>query len=136
VRGAVIRDGRILLVREVSDGLWTVPGGWADVNESASACAVREVREESGFEARVVKLVGVWDSRRQGYRYRHPFCIYKLFFLCELLGGTPKPSIETSEVGFFALETLPALSRGRVNATQIARMFAHQHDPALPAEFD
>ena len=42
VRGAAFVDGRILMVREVSDGLWTLPGGWADVNQSAAECVVRE----------------------------------------------------------------------------------------------
>ena len=47
VRGAVIEDGRILLVREIADsGRWTMPGGWADVNQSPSECVIRELREE------------------------------------------------------------------------------------------
>src|SRR5262245_49515037 len=51
VRGACFVDGRVLLVREISDGRWTLPGGWADVNQSAAECVVREIFEESGFEA-------------------------------------------------------------------------------------
>jgi ADP-ribose pyrophosphatase YjhB (NUDIX family) len=136
VRGALIRDGRILLVREVSDGLWTLPGGWADVNQSAAQCVEREVLEESGYQARAVKLAGVWDSRRQGAHRPHPYTIYKLFFVCELTGGAARPSVETSEVDFFAANELPPLSLGRVNSAQIARMFAHERDRSLPAEFD
>ncbi|MGH8143055.1 MAG: NUDIX hydrolase [Steroidobacteraceae bacterium] len=136
VRGAVFREGRVLLVREISDGCWTLPGGWADVNQSARECVEREISEESGFEARAIKLAAVWDARRQGYAYRHPYSIYKLFFLCELTGGTARASIETSEVEFFAPEELPPLSTGRVNAHQIARMFEHWRDPALATEFD
>jgi ADP-ribose pyrophosphatase YjhB (NUDIX family) len=136
VRAAVFRDERILLVREISDGRWTLPGGWADVNQTARECVEREVLEESGYLARAIKLAGVWDYRRQGHTVSHPYAIYKLFFLCELVGGAPRPSIETSEVGFFALDELPELSRGRSNAAQIARMFAHRADPALPTEFD
>src|SRR6516225_4615084 len=56
VRAAVFRDQRILLVREISDGCWTLPGGWADVNQSARECVEREVKEESGFEVRALKL--------------------------------------------------------------------------------
>jgi ADP-ribose pyrophosphatase YjhB (NUDIX family) len=136
VRGAVIQGGQILLVREVSDGRWTLPGGWADVNQSARECVEREIREESGYVARATRLVGVWDSRRQGASRPHPYTIYKMFFLCELEGGSPQPSLETSEVGFFPPEALPALSLGRANAAQIARMFAHWREPLLPAEFD
>jgi ADP-ribose pyrophosphatase YjhB (NUDIX family) len=136
VRGAVIREGRILMVREVGDGRWTLPGGWADVNESAGRCVEREILEESGFEARAVKLAGVWDSRRQGHICVHPYTIYKLFFVCEFLGGAARTSVETSEVDFFSLESLPPLSLGRVNATQIERMFAHARDRSLAADFD
>jgi ADP-ribose pyrophosphatase YjhB (NUDIX family) len=136
VRGAVFRDAQVLLVREISDGCWTLPGGWADVNQSAKECIEREISEESGFEARAIKLAAVWDARRQGYAYRHPYSIYKLFFICELIGGAARASIETSEVGFFALDELPQLSIGRVNAHQIARMFEHRRDPALSTEFD
>lgn len=136
VRGAVIQGGRVLLVREVGDGLWTLPGGWADVNQTAAQCVEREIREESGFEARAIKLAAVWDSRRQGARRPHPYTIYKLFFVCELTGGVARGSVETSEVDFFAPDSLPPLSLGRVNAAQIARMFAHERDRSLPAEFD
>jgi ADP-ribose pyrophosphatase YjhB (NUDIX family) len=136
VRGAVFRDQRILMVREVSDGGWTLPGGWADVDQSARECVEREVREESGFEARAVKLAAVYDYRRQGHRRSHPYSIYKLFFLCELTGGEARPSVETSAVGFFALDGLPQLSLGRITAAQIERMFAHRHEPTLQTEFD
>jgi ADP-ribose pyrophosphatase YjhB (NUDIX family) len=136
VRGAVIRGGEILLVREVSDGRWTLPGGWADVNVSAGDNVEREIREESGYEARARKLVAVWDSHRQGYVYPHPHTIYKMFFLCELVGGQAKTSLETSEVAFFPVAALPELSLGRVNAGQIARLFEHARRPDLPTDFD
>ncbi len=136
VRGAVFRDRRVLLVREISDGGWTLPGGWADVNQSAKECVEREILEESGFEARALKLAAVWDYRRQGHVYRHPYSIYKLFFVCEITGGAARPSIETSEAGFFDLEQLPQLSLGRVTAVQIARMFEHWRRPELMTEFD
>jgi ADP-ribose pyrophosphatase YjhB (NUDIX family) len=135
VRGAAFRDDRVLLVREVSDGGWTLPGGWADVNQSPAECVVREIAEESGFVARAVKLAAVHD-----YRLRHPprhlDSIYKLFFICELTGGSPTPSNETSEVGFFARDRLPPLSMGRSTASQIELMFRHAEDPSLAADFD
>jgi len=136
VRGAVFREQRILMVREVSDGAWTLPGGWADVNQSPRECVEREVREESGFEAHAIKLAAVYDYQRQGHQRSHPYSIYKLFFLCELTGGEARGSIETSAVDFFALEHLPPLSLGRITANQIARMFAHRQQPDLATEFD
>jgi ADP-ribose pyrophosphatase YjhB (NUDIX family) len=135
VRAAVFKEGRVLLVREVSDGAWTLPGGWADVNESPAESAVREVAEESGFEARATKLAAVYDYRKRN-RPRHLDSIYKLFFVCELLGGSARTSIETSEVAFFARHELPSLSVGRTTAAQIERMFRHAEEPGLPTDFD
>jgi ADP-ribose pyrophosphatase YjhB (NUDIX family) len=135
VRGAVFRDGDILLVREVSDGRWTLPGGWADVNQTPAECVVREVAEESGFTARAVKLAAVHDYQKRNAP-RHLDSIYKLFFICELTGGSARPSNETSEVGFFSLLDLPPLSLGRTNPAQIELMFRHAENPALPADFD
>jgi len=139
VRGAVFdaRD-RLLMVRETADGgRWTLPGGWADVNQTASECALREIREESGYEARVIKLALLHDRARQGHHPAGPFSIYKLFFLCVLTGGTAQGSLETSEVRFFAEDEIPSdLSTGRTLPHQIARLFAHHRAPDLPTEFD
>ena len=136
VRGAAFRDGRVLMVRERSDGRWALPGGWADVNQSAAECVVREVREESGFSARALKLCAVWDRRRHGHAPPHPFHVYKMFFLCEITGGEAQPSVETSEVGLFAEDELPELSLGRVTAAQVGRLFEHHRKPELPTDFD
>ncbi len=123
------------MVREISDGLWTLPGGWADVNQTPAEAVVKEVWEESGFESRATKLAAVWDRRRHGHppAFHHA---YKLFFLCDLIGGAAKGSIETSEVGFFAEDALPPLSVHRVTAEQIRAMFRHERQRDLPTEFD
>ena len=134
VRGAVFRDGKVLMVRETVDGLWTLPGGWADVGDSPSEAVEREIREESGYEARAIKLLAVEDRKR-----RHPpslYEVYKLAFLCELVGGAARTSEETSAVGWFAEDDLPPLSEGRVTTGQIRRWFAHWRRPDLPTEFD
>jgi ADP-ribose pyrophosphatase YjhB (NUDIX family) len=135
VRAAAFVDGRVLLVREVSDGSWTLPGGWADVNDSPAEAVVREVMEESGFEARAIKLAAVYDYRKRNRRH-HLDAIYKLFFICELTGGNAATSIETSEVAFFSQGDLPPLSVGRTTAEQIQCMFRHVAEPGLPTEFD
>jgi ADP-ribose pyrophosphatase YjhB (NUDIX family) len=135
VRGAVFRGDTVLLVRERSDGHWTLPGGWVDLNEAPSEATAREIREESGYEARAVKLAALVDKRR----HPHPpgvHHIYKLFFLCELTGGAAHTSSETDAVDFFPLRALPPLSLGRVLPGQIARLYQHQLDPGLPTDFD
>jgi ADP-ribose pyrophosphatase YjhB (NUDIX family) len=139
VRGAVFRDdGRILMVREKIDaGRWTLPGGWADVNQPPSECVAREVKEESGVEVAVRKLAAVFDRSRQGHTPVYPFTVYKMFFLCEIVGGRPQPGSETTEVAFFADGEIPQdLSPGRINRQQIARMFEHARSPERPADFD
>ena len=136
VRGAAFVDGRVLLVREISDGNWTLPGGWADVNQSAAECVVREIAEESGFLARARKLAAVRDYQRSGHPPRNVDSIYKMFFICEITGGAARASDETSEVAFFARDALPPLSLGRTTAAQIDRMFHHAEHPELAADFE
>jgi ADP-ribose pyrophosphatase YjhB (NUDIX family) len=135
VRGGVFRDERVLLVRERADGRWTLPGGWVDVNDAPSEAVAREIFEESGYRARAVKLAALVDKNR----HPHPpgvHHIYKLFFLCELLGGEPAASSETDAVEFFPVHALPSLSTGRVLASQIERLYQHRLDPSLPTDFD
>jgi ADP-ribose pyrophosphatase YjhB (NUDIX family) len=135
VRGAAFRDDRVLLVREITDGKWTLPGGWADVNQTAAQCVVREIAEESGFQARPLKLAAVHDYQTRNHPH-HKDSIYKLMFICEITGGEARPSNETSEVGFFARGSLPPLSIGRSTEAQIELMFRHRDNPALATEFD
>jgi ADP-ribose pyrophosphatase YjhB (NUDIX family) len=135
VRGGVFAAERVLLVRERSDGRWTLPGGWVDVNDAPAAAVAREIREESGYEARAVKLAALVDKNR----HPHPpgvHHIYKLFFVCELTGGSPRASDETDAVQFFPVNALPELSTGRVLAPQIERLYQHRLNPALPTDFD
>jgi ADP-ribose pyrophosphatase YjhB (NUDIX family) len=135
VRGAVFKDEGILLVRERSDGKWSLPGGWVDINDSPSEAVAREIYEESGFRARPVKLAALFDRQR----HPHPpsmYHIYKLLFLCELTGGEARTSNETDAVEFFPVDSLPELSAGRVVRTQIERMFEHHRQRDLPTDFD
>jgi ADP-ribose pyrophosphatase YjhB (NUDIX family) len=139
VRGAIFDENtRILLVREIADaGRWTLPGGWADVNQSPAENIIREVREEAGLEVRVRKLAAVYDRARHPHQPPHPFHVFKLFFICDVIGGIPEPGTETSEVAFFAENEIPGdLSLGRVVPHQIVRMFEHARHRDLPTDFD
>ncbi len=136
VRGAIFRDGQILLVRETADGgRWTLPGGWADIYDSPSEAVEREIREESGYEARAVRLLAVYDRQKWPHP-PHPNYTYKLFFLCEITGGAPATSLETGGVGWFGPDALPELSTGRILPEQIARLFEHLRHPEWPTDFD
>ena len=135
VRGAVFKDKRILLVRERIDGGWTLPGGWADVGDVPSEAAEREVREEAGFEVKAQKVVGVYDANRSGPI--ELFHAFKIIFLCDLLSGEARPSIETSEVAFFDLDEIPrVLSGERTMLRHIQDAFSCLKDPTCPTIFD
>jgi ADP-ribose pyrophosphatase YjhB (NUDIX family) len=134
-RVAVSQNHRILLVRELEDGGWTLPGGWADVGEPPSIGAAREVREESGYEVRITKLAAVYDRDVQGHP-PHAFHAYKLFFIGELTGGSSRDSQETADAQFFPEDQIPPLSLSRVTPAQIRHMFEHFRHPELPTTFD
>ena len=113
LRAGVFESDRVLLVRETSDGRWSLPGGWADEHDSPKQGIEREVLEESGYVVDAVKLVAIKDRHLHPYTPQRLERIYKLFFLCEVRGGAPQASIETSEVGWFCVDDLPELSVGR-----------------------
>jgi len=134
VRGAVVRDRKILLIQERSDGKWAMPGGWADLGNAPASVAEREVWEESGFRVKAEKVVAVIDANRiQPMEFYHAF---KIIFLCKLLDGEPRTSHETSAVDFFDLDNLPPLSIYRTDENMLREVFAHLEDPNRPAAFD
>jgi ADP-ribose pyrophosphatase YjhB (NUDIX family) len=137
VRGGVFDQDEVLLVRERSDGKWTLPGGWVDVGDAPSYAVEREIREESGYLAKAVKLAALFD--RNNPAHGHPpgiHHIYKLFFLCELTGGVATISNETDGVEYFPVNALPPLSTGRTTQSQIERLYAHHLNRGLPTDFD
>ncbi|HEY6483452.1 MAG TPA: NUDIX hydrolase [Steroidobacteraceae bacterium] len=137
VRGGIFDQDRVLLVRERSDGRWSLPGGWVDVNDSPSHAVEREILEESGYRARAVKLAALLDKNNPAHG--HPpgiHHIFKLFFLCELSGGRAPIGPETDAVDFFPVRQLPELSTGRVTGSQIERLYEHHRHRELPSDFD
>ncbi|MFC0269351.1 NUDIX hydrolase [Kushneria aurantia] len=119
VRGAVFEQGRVLLVREIKDGCWTLPGGWADVTESPKEAVVKEIHEESGHRVGEPRLAMLKDRSRHPYRHYSPAHIYKLFFVCDHLGGEFVVNNETDAADFFDVDDLPPLSEGRTLAEDI-----------------
>jgi ADP-ribose pyrophosphatase YjhB (NUDIX family) len=136
VRGGVFRDGRILLVQERADACWALPGGWADEDEAPRGCIEREVMEESGYVVRADRLVAVKDRHLHPYQASTLHRVYKLMFLCELLGGAAATSIETSGAEFFAPDQLPELSLGRTIPDDIRLLLAHHSEPGMPCYVD
>ncbi len=137
VRAACFRDARILLVRELDDGCWTLPGGWADIGEAPSVAAAREVREESGYEVRITKLAALYDRDLHG----HPpfaFHSYKFLFLGEVIGGAATPASKPPQPTFSPKTTCPRSPshascprRSRIcsNTTTIPNSLLHSTKP-------
>lgn len=136
VRGALIEDHTVLLVREQSDGLWTLPGGFADVGLSPARNIEKEIREEAGLQVSARRLYGVRHKASSGYP-PDVRDFYKMFFLCDREDrGNARPGIETIEARFFPLDDLPPLSRARTMESDISAAFAFAADAARPAFFD
>ena len=136
LRAGVFKDGNILLAKETTDGAWSLPGGWADTCESPKQGIEREVLEETGYIVKAKKLVGVKDRSLHNYTPVFPEHVYKLFFLCELIGGNPNENHEISEVSFFSLENLPPLSLSRIGEDDLHLLWQHHKDESLATYCD
>jgi ADP-ribose pyrophosphatase YjhB (NUDIX family) len=136
VRGAIVENGAILLVKERSDSLWTMPGGFADIGRSAAQNVEKEMFEEAGLKVKAQRLYGLRHKASQAYS-PDVRDFYKLFFLCERHGDeAPRAGGETNDVGFFHPDKLPPLSRGRTLETDIYAAFAFAADEHRQATFD
>jgi ADP-ribose pyrophosphatase YjhB (NUDIX family) len=135
VRAAVIKDNKILLVKESTDKCWALPGGWADVGNVPSEVAIRETKEESGFDVKPVKVIGVYDANRIGGKLEF-FHAFKIIFLCQLIGGNAQTSDETLDVKFFAFNEIPSLSQNRTNLNHIEEIKFHLIDSERKTFFD
>ena len=107
---AVIRDGKLLLIRRTDDGLWALPGGITDPGETLAETAARELWEEAGLRATPIELLGIFDSRLWHSEKKIHF--YHAVFLFDVGDAEPEPSPEVSAAAFFAEHELPPLSPG------------------------
>ncbi|WP_029700642.1 NUDIX hydrolase N-terminal domain-containing protein [Lacrimispora indolis] len=120
-RAAVFKDNRILLVKE-ADGNWSLPGGWVDVNLSVKENIIKEVREESGLDVRVDKVIAVQDREKHNLPvYAYKIC--KIFMQCSVIGGSFQVNNETTDSRYFSLEELPPLAEEKCNEEQIRMCF-------------
>ena len=99
-------DGNILLMRRADDGQWCLPCGWVEPSESPAEAAVRETREESGLDARVVQLVDVFT--RKPNSGHGPHAAIAVVYLCDVIGGVLRGSHEGEELRYWRIEDVPA----------------------------
>ena len=114
---AVFRDGRLLLILRHDDKLWAVPGGLVEVGETLTTSARRELREETGLNGTITRLLGVFDSRLWKSRSKSHF--YHVIFEAAAPDGTPVVTNEATDWGFFAADELPSLSPGHAQRVPI-----------------
>jgi len=135
IRAVIFQNDKVLLVKERMDNKWCLPGGYADTGMTPSEIAINEVKEESGYDVKPVRILGLIDYNKHQAR-PFPFDIYQLFMECEIIGGSPRTSIETSDVGFFSMDNLPELSVRRVTKKQLIQMYELYRNKNLSPIFD
>ena len=133
-RAAIFKDNKILLVKE-SNGLWSLPGGWVDVDLSVKENMIKEVKEEAGLDVIPEKLIAVQDREK----HNKPVYVYKIckvFFQCSVIGGEFKKNVETTESRYFSINELPVLATEKINEEQIAMCFEAYNSEKWEAMFD
>lgn len=136
IRSVIFNDnGQILLVKEKSDGKWSLPGGWADIGLSPTEIAIKEALEETGFTVKATKLLAVLDKRCHPHPPQLDY-VYKIFIQCEITGGEKALAFDMLDVAFFDQNAIPELSADRVLPSHIDLMFEYLNDPDKQAIID
>jgi ADP-ribose pyrophosphatase YjhB (NUDIX family) len=121
----VVKDGKVLLVRrgnEPGKGKWSLPGGRIRFGERSEEAALREMREETGLEVRlrrVVDVVDVFWRSEMGELLEH-FVIVD--FEAEVIGGELRPADDALDARWFSPEELKGLEM-----TESTRRFLEEH---------
>ncbi|TDQ59428.1 ADP-ribose pyrophosphatase YjhB (NUDIX family) [Mesocricetibacter intestinalis] len=133
-RAAIFKQDKILLVQE-NDGLWSLPGGWVDVQETIAGNTVKETREEAGLEVIPRYIIAIHDQRKRNFP---PFVhhVLKVFVMCDLIGGEFRPNNETLASAYFALDELPPMAREKNTEQQVRLCFEAHRSPHWTTEFD
>ena len=127
-RAAIIKDNKILLVKEQLDGKWALPGGYQDVNVSVRENIIKEASEEAGAVVQPLKVVAVLDYNRH-HHVNFPLGMVKIFVLCEYINHSFNENTETLGAEFYSLDDLPELSLTRTTKKQLEMCFECYKDP-------
>lgn len=133
-RAVIFKDNKILLVHE-NNGTWSLPGGWVDVLESVASNTIKEVKEESGLDVIPQKIIAIQDRNKHN-KPIYAYGVCKIFVLCDVIGGSFKENIETTEIGYFSEDELPLLAEEKSNKEQIEMCFKAMRDKDWQTYFD
>ena len=134
---AVVLDhaDRVLLGRRSDNGLWSIVSGILDPGEQPAPAALREVREETGVEARVLALASVLSGDLVTYPNGDQAQYLSLTFLCAYVDGEAHVADdESTDVGWFPLDALPE-PHAPSSAARIADALAVRDDPSAGPRF-
>ena len=134
-RAAIFKDDKILLVHEAND-TWSLPGGWCDVLLSVKENTIKEVKEEAGLDVIPTRIISLQDRNKHN-KPIYAYGICKIFIMCELIGGTFKENIETTECKYFKKDELPTnLALEKTKKEQIEMCFKAYYDENFKTLFD
>ncbi len=100
----VEQDGRVLMIKRAMSpgrGSWCFPGGFIEMGETPQQAAIRECKEESGYDVEVTGLVDVYSY--VDYRGSGVLIMYK----GNVVGGEAYPGDDAEDVRFFGQNELP-----------------------------
>ena len=109
VDGVLIEDGRILLIRRGRGpfkGKWALPGGFVEYGERVEDAVIREFREETGLDAEIIWLLGVYSDPNRDPRGHTVSIVY----LLKRKGGKMRGGDDASDARFFSLDDLPEMA--------------------------
>ena len=110
---------KVLMVREANLGTYSLPGGWADINDKPSDTAIKECSQEAGADIEIVRLVGITD--RSPFKVNAPLSEYVIIFEGKIIGELHEHEYETDDVNFFDIDNLPEISR-KTTKEELLRM--------------
>ena len=105
----LIQNGKILLdkrLREPFRGVWGLPGGHVEFNETVEQACLRELKEETNLDVEIVRLFGIFSNPDRD-EYQRVTVVYEV--TCDETSGL-KAGDDASEVGWFDINNLPDLA--------------------------
>lgn len=114
-------EGRILLIHRTDNDLWSIPGGAIEPGESVRQTAIRETKEETGYDVEVTGLIGIYTDPRHVIAYSDGE-VRSQFSICVtaiVTGGEQRTSSESSEVVWQPTDQLGELTIHPTNRLRI-----------------
>ena len=123
IRGlAISGDNKILLVQEMVDQKWSLPGGWGDIGYSPKETIIKEFKEETGLTVIPERLLAVFDKKMHPHPPQ-PFYVYKMVFYCKIISTQIIKGFDVLDVQYFDIDNLPQLSADRILKSQIELLY-------------